>query len=124
MRLLIGLLGLCWMSIALAQCEDEGIDYNQAVMFVKQIQTAVKQSDARALSTKMEYPLRTPKGQIKSANEFIKRYSTIVTSDIKQRILKADPNDVFCNYQGGMVGDGIIWFIGEPLKIITINDTK
>jgi uncharacterized protein len=43
--------------------------------------------------------------------EFIEKYPTIFTKEYREEIAKEKPTpDMFSNYQGIMLGDGIVWF--------------
>jgi len=52
--------------------------------------------------------------KFKTKAEFIEKYPTIFTKEYRERIAKEKPTpDMFHNYQGIMLGDGIIWFTEE-----------
>jgi len=46
--------------------------------------------------------------------EFIKKYPTIFTKEYREKIAKEKPTpNMFNNYQGIMLGDGVVWFTEE-----------
>jgi uncharacterized protein len=46
-----------------------------------------------------------------SKAEFIEKYPTIFTKEYREEIAKEKPTpDMFSNYQGIMLGDGVVWF--------------
>lgn len=110
-------------------CELNDINYTDAVAWVKQLQTAMRNQDKNTIANLVIYPLRindSPKKIyfIKDQKQFLQEYSTIITTPIEKKILQVDPIDIFCNSQGGMIADGAIWFAAQGanlIKIKTIN---
>lgn len=100
------------------QCSFNGVNYTATTDVVKKLQTAVKQGDKKEVAQLISFPLRINKlikGKmvslyVKDATSFINQYNTIITDNMKQRILMADPRDIFCNYQGAMISNGDVWF--------------
>lgn len=114
------------------QCSANGIDYQQAVTLVLKLQTTVKQNNKKAVAQLIAYPLRIntfannkiSHRYIKNKTVFLTQYNSIITHELKKRILALTPEDIFCNYQGAMISNGDIWFRSDnntELKIFSIN---
>lgn len=110
-------------------CELNGINYMDAVAWVKQLQIAIHNQDKNAIANLVTYPLRINDGPkkthfIKDQKQFLLEYSSIITTPVENKILHADSTAIFCNAQGGMIADGTIWFSSQDanlIKIRTIN---
>jgi hypothetical protein len=101
---------------------------SQARVFLTELQRVVKMNDRARFSTLIQYPVHVFQGnqgnEIASRKEFIRRYSSIVTPDIKRAILTQSPDCLFANGQDVMIGNGQIWFQKQSeaqMKIITFN---
>lgn len=136
-KILVSLLFVCLPFQVLAaattsgittQCQANGINYQDANMFVATLQKAITKNDKRTIADNIAYPLRINKmgktSYIKNKNEFLEKYTTIFTADINKSILASKPASVFCNYQGAMIANGKVWFHGKPLKIFSMNVNK
>jgi len=76
---------------------------------------AVKADDKQVVASFYKYPFRivTMKGtklRISNEAEFVSHYSEIIPSETKNIIIAAVPHDMFHNWQGVMLGDGVVWF--------------
>lgn len=111
-------------------CEFNGINYSQAKIFMSDLQQAVKENDATKVANLIEYPVRintqTKSGKtihyfIKTKEEFIQQYHSIFSGNKKNLIL--NEKEIFCNYQGAMLGGGFVWFETNKngAKIFSIN---
>lgn len=128
--LFIPLDGSCNSEVAemTRQCELNGINYQNAVNFVKECQAAVKLDDAQKIANLVDYPLRvnfSSNGKvdyksIANKKQFIKNYNAIFTKDLKLKLLKQDPANIFCNYKGAMIADGSLWFAEKSKKMLII----
>ena len=89
--------------------------YDAAVAYMTKLQTALRTGD-ETVADLVHYPLRLNKAggyrEVANKTELIANFSKIFTSSTKRGILSADPGEVFCNDDGDMWGDGIIW-VGE-----------
>lgn len=91
------------------------------------IKYLVKNNEKLKVASYVSYPLNVNKKdekiKIKSKEEFIKNYDTIITEDVKKALLNQDVTKTFVNYQGVMVGDGQMWFthIKNKAMIYAIN---
>jgi hypothetical protein len=89
--------------------------------FIIKLQNIVRAGDKVGLAGMISYPLRINKGKmvgshytivrtvVKTKQQFINNYGNIITEKVKSAILNQDPNDVFQNYQGAMLGSGDVW---------------
>ena len=122
--------GLALLLMAAGRAEDE-IPKKQA--FVVALQQAIRANDKIWLAEHTRYPLRYyghRKIPINNKAAFLKNYSIIIGSKLRAFVLAQDPENVFQNWQGLMVGDGSynIWVrnegdgLDERYLIITIND--
>lgn len=121
---------LCYALDEKGQCEFNGINYDQAKTFVSQLKEDIQKNDADKISELISYPLRVNTGSrhgktiyyfIKTKKEFLHDYPTIFTEKNKARVLR--DQSIFCNYQGGMLADGFIWFEmgAHQMVIFSIN---
>lgn len=106
-----------------------GYSYKASVELMTDIQGRLKAGDSAGLADLVNYPLHVnhPKapGQIvKDRAAFIRGYAQIFSPAAVSAILAFDPRDVSCNYQGVMLGNGIVW-VAQTTKghqgIITLN---
>jgi hypothetical protein len=124
--------GLALLLMTAARTEDE-IPKKQA--FVVALQNAIRAGDKVWLAEHTRYPLRYyghRKIAIKNKAAFLKNYPAIIGKKLRDFVLAQDPEKVFENWQGMMVGDGSnnIWVrnegdgLDERYFIITINDDE
>lgn len=132
--LFIPLDGSCNSEVAemARQCDVNGINYQNAVDFVKECQAAVKVDDAQKIADLVDYPLRvnfSANGEkklkvdhknIANKEQFIKNYNVIFTKEFKLKLLRQDPANIFCNYKGAMIVDGGLWFSEKNKKMLII----
>lgn len=104
--------------------------------FVVQLKEAIRTNDKAWLADHARFPLRyfgrTTK-QIADKASFIRHYPALIGDKLRAGILAQDPERVFENYQGLMIGDGPIniWVrqrgddgLSDVFDIITINDRE
>lgn len=124
--------GLALLLMTAARADDE-IPKKQA--FVVALQQAIRANDKSWLAEHTRYPLRYyghRKIPINNKAAFLKNYPTIIGAKLRGFVLAQDPENVFENWQGLMVGDGSynIWIrnegedLNERYLIITINDDE
>ncbi|WP_183044178.1 hypothetical protein [Pseudorhodoplanes sinuspersici] len=113
-----------------AQAQSEGAP---KFAFVRELQKAVRADNRTWLADHIQYPLRHH-GRIatiiRNRSDFVRNYATIVSDKLRAAILAQEPDKVFENWQGVMVGDGShnMWLRqsgeGDNLRyeIVTIND--
>ena len=101
--------------------------------FYEELQKDVARGDKSATAALFSYPMsiRFPPQKrlvkIASKAQFIKNYDRIFNSQAKKAIKETKTADLFCNYQGVMVGNGQLWFApGESggVQIKTVNATN
>lgn len=101
---------------------------SQAERFLGTLQSFVRAKDRAGVASLVHYPIRILNGdhsyEISSSSEFVKKYSSIMTPNVKRAISSQAKECLFANGQGMMVGKGQLWFQREPsgdMKVITIN---
>jgi hypothetical protein len=116
-------------------------DCPDAIAFFQKLQAAVKAGDKAQLASMASYPLSTSQGdkrvKIRNRQQFLRSYSQLFTPAVICAIEAAKPSNVWGNYQGFMVGQGVIWWDqvipssvknpepnsgNYPFKIIAINN--
>ena len=148
--LLLGAMVYCLALTSLAQQEtgncgkENGArrpDCEQAIRFFRQMQSAVKLDQQDKIASMTNFPLRTSlngkRTLIRSKQQFLNDYSQIFNDAVRCAIDAAVESDVWGNYQGFMVGRGVIWWdriipssephpeqnrAKYPFKIITVNN--
>jgi hypothetical protein len=110
-----------------------------AIAFLAKFQDALKSNDHEAAAMLVNYPLRATPHNIRSRAQLLANFDRIFNPQVRTAILAATPDDVWGNYQGFMIADGMIWFDGivprnqathpsatgnaakYPFKLITVN---
>jgi len=101
--------------------------------FVSKIQSYIVNNKKEQLAEEIKYPINVKINdkaiKIQNKDELIKNYDKIFTLDYKQKISKAPTKYLFANYQGIMVGLGLIWIndiistgSNSKLMVIAINN--
>jgi hypothetical protein len=116
-------------------------DCPEAIAFLAKFQSALKSNNREAVAMLVNYPLLVTgaagRSHVRSRAQLLASFDGIFTVAVRSAILKATPDDVWGNYQGFMVGDGVIWFDAimpkdqpgsppnldakYPFKILTVN---
>ena len=107
---------------------------NPKSALVAELQGAVRTDDKAWLAAHLHYPVRYDGRKdelIRSKAWFNKHYAIVIGPELKAALLAQDPEDIFENWQGIMVGEGSrnIWLRNfgadtEPkYEIITINNS-
>jgi hypothetical protein len=102
---------------------------------VRDLQRAVRENDRAWLAARIRYPLRyhgRTVAVIRNRDDFLRAYGSFMSDRLRRAILIQDPDRVFENWQGMMVGDGThnMWLreSGEGnvarYEIVTINDSR
>ncbi len=119
-------------------------DCPEAIAFLLKLQVAVNAGDKAQVASMVNYPLRAGLNgknvQIRTRAQFLKDYPKLFTPQVICAITSARNSDVWGNYQGFMIGNGVIWWDqivptippsiksrdvdsgNYPFKIITINN--
>src|SRR5690349_5956682 len=110
-RRLAGLLilapALVLAGAASAQDAETGPKAERA--FVVQLQQALRADDVRWIADHCSYPVRVGLpglAQVKDPRTLATNYRRIFTSALKATVLAQDPDQLFRNWQGTMIGDG------------------
>lgn len=112
-----------------------GVPAKPLVEFFLKIQSRVHAGDSAQLAEMIFYPIPvypSARGKVvvRSRSEFIALYPQFATEKWKEAVLAQEPEGLFMNYQGIMIGSGEIWFSpvcegGNPCRtkyyIIAIN---
>ena len=121
---------LCLFFAGNAQAQSEAAP---KFAFVRELQKAIRADNRAWLADHIQYPLRHHGRMatvIRDRSDFVRNYATIVSERLRRAILAQEPDKVFENWQGVMVGDGShnMWLResgeGDNLRyeIVTIND--
>jgi hypothetical protein len=104
--------------------------------FVITLQHAIRTGDKAWLADHTRYPLRyngRSNISVRNRASFVKNYPTIIGEKLRVAVLAQDPQNVFENWQGIMVGQGNynIWVrdagsngLDQYYELITINDIE
>jgi hypothetical protein len=112
-----------------------------AIAFFQKLQAAVSAGDKTTLASMVSYPMRTAQNgkrvEIRTRQQFLQRYPQLFNPAVVCAIKGAKNSDVWGNYRGFMVGNGVIWWDAVipaslrnpqpdsgkyPFKIIAINN--
>lgn len=121
--------------IAGGACENSTVDTSpafgparaaKAKAFLLELQHAVKQDDRKKVASMVRYPLTVPAGKrrtIRTRAQFVSGYAGIITEAVRQSVLNQDPECLFGNDRGAMIGRGSVWFDQRPagFGIIAVN---
>jgi hypothetical protein len=110
-------------------------DVPQKPAAVRELQRAVRDNDRNWLADHIRYPMRyhgRSIAVIRDRSDFLRNYDRFLSDRLRRAVLMQDPEQVFENWQGLMVGDGThnIWLreSGEGgavrYDIVTINDSR
>jgi hypothetical protein len=110
-------------------CDLEVAGFNEKESFLKffpLLKEAVKTKDPKKISPFMLYPFKVNGKttiKIKNAQEFEAKFKTLITEKIIVVISNQKIEDLFCQYQGVMFGDGEVWVqkINGKVGISAIN---
>ena len=103
--------------------------------FLSRLQTAVRANHRAAIIGLVDFPLRvnfrTAPRTYRDARSVERDFDRIFTLRVRRAILNQQPDRLFTNYQGAMVGEGEVWFdqrcakaacsAADPVRIVAIN---
>ena len=103
--------------------------------FVRDLQQALRKDDRGWIADHMQYPVRyhgRVANVIRNRNEFVRNYAGLISERLRAAVMAQEPDRVFENWQGMMIGDGAhnIWVrdvaAGDATRygIVTINDSN
>ncbi|MEO1070164.1 MAG: hypothetical protein AAFW95_13770 [Cyanobacteria bacterium J06638_6] len=112
--------------VSISVCQLPGLRYEDIVSFFDRFQAQVLLADADAVAAMMHYPLRVNSMDRSFADptELLESYDSVFSAELVEKVRAADPDSVFCNDQGTMLGNGSVWAYPEmdsTLKVIAIN---
>lgn len=82
---------------------------NPKSALVAELQDAVRTDEKNWLVAHMHFPVRyygKSAKLIRSKTWFLQHYATVIGPELKAKLTAQDPNDIFENWQGIMVGEG------------------
>jgi hypothetical protein len=111
---------------------EEAIPPKQA--FLRDLQRALRNDDRGWIADHMHYPVRYHgriANVIRNRNDFVRNYAGLISERLRAALLAQQPDQVFENWQGVMIGDGThnMWVRdtapGDATRyeIVTINDS-
>ena len=98
--------------LAESMCAAPHAGYDAVRSFYADVRTAMLGGDPAEIAAFMAFPLRVngKKTRVVSSREqFIRERARILTPDVVAHVRAADPGQVFCNSQGVMLGNGVLW---------------
>ncbi len=99
-------------AVGVTSIQDYGA--SAETIFANQVITYIANDDMNGLASLINYPFTTKvdgiKMEIKTPEEFVKRYPQIMNEDTKLDILGTDVAALFSNQYGYMLGTGKVWF--------------
>lgn len=121
------LVGADGRHLAESMCAAPHAGYDAVRSFYADVRTAMLGDDPEKVAAFMAFPLRVngKKTRVVSSREqFVRERARILTPDVVARVRDSDPGQVFCNSQGVMLGDGVLWAElqdGDRLAVWVIN---
>lgn len=92
--------------------KEETGSYQELVALFRQFKTAVLSGNQRSVAALIRFPLQV-NGEnditIANAPALKQRYAQIFNAEFRKKISVANPQVVFCRYDGAMFGDGLVW---------------
>ena len=116
-------------TMKIASCRNKGYTYPDIVQISKKLIEYLNTNNKEAAANLMSYPLRVnfdDKGKtktlyIKNKATFLKYYYFIFNKKTKQAIVRSNPTQILCDYNGSALAYGTVW-IND--KIYAINRIK
>ncbi|MCU0641341.1 MAG: hypothetical protein MUC35_04555 [Candidatus Margulisbacteria bacterium] len=100
---------------------------SEATVFLAKLKELIRWDDRQALADLAHYPLDLKSGKktgkIKSRPEFLRRYREIFSPAVKSAVLEQQPEDIYADQRGYMIGKGLLWFDdwGQGLRINSVG---
>jgi hypothetical protein len=113
-------------------------EHERYLAFFPELKDAVIRDDRKKVAGLVNYPLNVFTGRrrmvVRSPAELLRRYREVFNDNVIEAVKAQEPDTLFANWQGVMVGDGQIWFAGvcagkdrdtpcadKVIKVITVN---
>lgn len=100
----------------------------RARAFLASLKVALGGGDKQKVAAMVQYPLRANVDKthrlIRDSAEFVKDYNRLFTPAVVKAVERQQPECLFANWQGVMIGHGEVWFEEQKnrsIKIKTIN---
>ena|SRR5882672_7009956 len=111
MRATLLMLVGCFAAVPLhAQASED----SAAAAFVRRLQSAVRADDRMAVAALAGSRFIVNQGRgtdrVESQADFLSIYDRVMTRAVRSAILQQNPDSLFHNYQGYMIGRGEVWF--------------
>lgn len=120
----------CFLT-ALPAARLEVPGFSSGTAFAQAVCAAAGQDDAQALAALVRYPLTLRRDgtllRLEGPADFLRAYSQIFGPETRADLLAADPEDLFQNWAGVMIGQGSVWFEGSAetgFYMTAINEMK
>jgi hypothetical protein len=102
--------------------------------FLRDLQRALRDHDRGWIADHIRYPMRyhgRVANVIRNCNDFVRNYAGLISDRLRAAVLAQQPDQVFENWQGLMIGDGThnMWVRDTAsddtsrYQIVTINDS-
>jgi len=113
-------------SVSQSLCQDAVGSFDASATLFGQLQKAVAAGDKPAVAALIRFPLQVngkTSEVITSSAMLLQRYGQIFNADVTRQIVVANPQAVFCRYDGNTFGDGAVWANTSKgkLAIVVIN---
>lgn len=93
-------------------CPHETAEYDAVVRLFTQFRGAIANHDRQATAELLRYPFRVSKATrrtVANSRELVARFDEIFTTAVIAKILKTEPQGVFCRNGSASLGDGVLW---------------
>ncbi|WP_026872945.1 hypothetical protein [Inquilinus limosus] len=110
-------------------------DHKPYERFFTELKKAIAESDKETVASMVDYPFQARINgkavKLRDKEHFVADYDQIITPKVKNAVAKQTYETLFANWQGVMIGDGVVWFSGicndatcnkSEVRIIAIND--
>ena len=107
-----------------------GLKATDVRRFLSELQTNVRNRDARAVCATIAFPLKVAQRSVRSPTQCRVQYSAIFTNKVVDAIAGQRFETLFVNAKGVMIGNGDVWLSGichdtacrnQSLKIVAVN---
>lgn len=98
----------------------------ERIAFARQVYEATQRKDAEWISSRILYPVRTGHDRDSKVFKSNKSFMPYLAAKFKGGLFEAIYKEIthpemFLNYQGVMLGDGVVWFDGDSLATMKIS---
>ena len=104
-----------------AGADDDSLIERNAQAFCRAVAKGDRQEVAKLTQYPVAFSLGGKRVKAASAEEFLKYYDRIFTSNFRARIRTGVPHNMFARDQGIMLADGAVWF-DDKGKVVALNN--